>query len=60
MALNWPKASANTVDQFLMPGIPFVTSSAVSAIPGRDTEDTDGEGRGAAKGNGDWFHQQAA
>jgi len=40
MSSNWPKSGPSNVDAFLMSGIPYVTSSVTTAIPGRDTEDS--------------------
>lgn len=36
MSLNWPKAGPNNVPAYQMSGIPFVTSSVASEVPGPD------------------------
>jgi hypothetical protein len=39
MSSSWSKSGPNDLNQFLMSGVPFVTSSLTTAIPGRDTAD---------------------
>jgi hypothetical protein len=36
MSFNWPKSGPNNVPAYQMPGIPFVTSSLPSEVPGPD------------------------
>ena len=36
MSSSWPKAGPNFLPAYQLPGIPFVTSSAASEVPGPD------------------------